>query len=181
TPPASRPPTQAAPPAQGRAASLAAAPPPPPPPSRTKDSGTKESGRKDTVPPASGYDPSDFDDHASTTKVADVKAHTGYDPSAFEDDESATKMAEIPDELLEAAKSLASPPSEEAGFRAVYAEFVAMKRRCGEPTDKLRFDRFKKTLTRNRDAILSKHDASTVRFTVYEKNGKAALRATPIK
>ncbi len=133
-----------------------------------------------TLPPAAGYDPSDFDDQASTTKVADVKASSGYDPSAFEDEESATQMAEVPDELLAAAKSLRAP-SEDANFRAVYEEFVAMKRACGEPTDKLDFARFRKTLERNRDAILSKHDASAVRFTVYEKNGKAALRATPVK
>ena len=32
-----------------------------------------------------------------------------------------------------------------------------------------------------RDAILGRHEAARVRFTVYTKGGKAALKATPLK
>jgi hypothetical protein len=56
-----------------------------------------------------------------------------------------------------------------------------MKRQCGEATANLTFEKFAVTLRKNKDQILSRHGAAKVRFTVYEKDGKAALKATPIK
>lgn len=66
-------------------------------------------------------------------------------------------------------------------FREVFDEFVAMKKACGEPTAGLTFERLLKTLEKNAAAIKAQHGVSEVRFRVYEKNGKAALKATPIK
>ncbi len=87
-------------------------------------------------------------------------------------------IAQVPEELLAAA---AEQNEEAAHFRAVFDDFVAMKKKCGEPTTGLTLERFSQTLQKNRDAIVSKHGAKGVRFTVYEKNGKAALKATPVK
>ena len=36
-------------------------------------------------------------------------------------------------------------------------------------------------LSRNREGLMKKYDCHTVRFQVYEKNGKAALKATPVR
>ena len=88
-------------------------------------------------------------------------------------------VARVPQELLDQSASSAS--EEEKHFREVFEQFVAMKKKCGEPTAGLTFEKFAVTLRKNRDQIVQRHGASKVRFTVYEKNGKAALKATPIK
>jgi hypothetical protein len=66
-------------------------------------------------------------------------------------------------------------------WRRVYEEFVALKTQCGEPTASLTFDKFKGTLQRNKDALVARHGCSRVKFTVYVKEGKAALKASPVK
>ena len=43
------------------------------------------------------------------------------------------------------------------------------------------FDKFKATLERNKAALVERHACTRVKFTVYEKDGKAALKASPIK
>ncbi len=45
----------------------------------------------------------------------------------------------------------------------------------------LTWDRFRDKLRRNRDALAQKYACRTVRFQVYVKDGKAALKATPIR
>ncbi len=99
---------------------------------------------------------------------------------SFDDDEAdgATMIANVPKELLAAA---AEANEDDAHFNEVFEKFVAMKTECGESTTGLTADKFKQTLRKNRDAIVSKHGAKTVRFTVYNKDGKAALKATPVK
>lgn len=66
-------------------------------------------------------------------------------------------------------------------WRKVYEEFVAMKHQCGEPTAPLTFEKFKGTLQRNKDALVARHNCTRVKFTVYVKEGKAALKASPVK
>lgn len=72
-------------------------------------------------------------------------------------------------------------PSEEDEWRKTYDEFLAMKKQCGEPTAGLTFDKFKVTLQRNKDALVQRHGVNRVKFTVYVKDGKAALKASPVK
>tara|TARA_R110002073_G_scaffold123819_11_gene268003 strand:+ start:59509 stop:61269 length:1761 start_codon:yes stop_codon:yes gene_type:complete len=66
-------------------------------------------------------------------------------------------------------------------FEQVYEEFIALKKSCGEPTENLTFERFAKKLRKNEDALIAKHACTSVKFQVYEKDGKAALKASPVK
>ncbi|MFO0722278.1 MAG: MXAN_5187 C-terminal domain-containing protein [Myxococcota bacterium] len=68
-----------------------------------------------------------------------------------------------------------------AHFRETYERFVEMRKACGEPTADLAFDRFVTKLRKNRDGLVQKYNCRTVRFQVYEKDGKAALKATPVR
>jgi hypothetical protein len=73
-------------------------------------------------------------------------------------------------------------PDEEGHFRDVFTKFVEMRNSCGEATHDLTYERFLGTLHKHRDQILqSRPDAKGVRFTVYAKEGKAALKAAPRK
>jgi hypothetical protein len=75
----------------------------------------------------------------------------------------------------------ADDADEEAHFKNIYNDFVATKRECGESIAGLTLDKFKDKLRGNKDALMSKHQCRTVRFAVYVKDGRAALKATPIR
>ena len=90
-------------------------------------------------------------------------------------------IAQVPQELLDASMEQQAADEEERHFRSVFQEFLSTKEKCGENTKGLTFEKFRRTLEKNRDQILSRHKASRVRFTVYVKDGRAALKATPVK
>jgi len=66
-------------------------------------------------------------------------------------------------------------------FKQVYDQFLSVKQSCGEPTAGLTYQKFSEKLVKNRDDLKSKTGCKEVRFTVYVKDGKAALKATPVK
>jgi hypothetical protein len=70
---------------------------------------------------------------------------------------------------------------EEAHFRHIFDDFLAKKRDCGESTAGLTRDKFLQKLRDNKASLVAKHNCRTVRFSVYIKDGKAALKATPIR
>jgi hypothetical protein len=66
-------------------------------------------------------------------------------------------------------------------FKQVFDEFVALKKSCNESIAGLTYDKFSEKLIRNRDELRAKSGCREVRFTVHVKDGKAALKATPVK
>lgn len=75
----------------------------------------------------------------------------------------------------------AEEASEEAEWRQVFEDFVRTKQECGEATDGFTYEKFRQTLTKNRDTLITRHGAQSVKFSVYVKEGKAALKASPLK
>ncbi|MCY1046024.1 cell division protein FtsK [Corallococcus sp. bb12-1] len=120
-----------------------------------------------------------------------------------------TRVAAIPRELLQAStrptsEAIPMPPprnsglqaiplpgasntaaaaalSEEQHFQDVFREFVTTRERCGELADGLTYDKFVQKLRKNKEQLVTKYACKTVRFQVYVKEGKAALKATPVK
>jgi hypothetical protein len=72
-----------------------------------------------------------------------------------------------------------SPDEEE--WRGVFNDFVALKQQCGENVDGFTYEKFEVTLRKNRDTLVQRHGAKRVKFSVYVKEGRAALKANPIK
>ena len=64
---------------------------------------------------------------------------------------------------------------------AVYEDFIRTKKQCGEPTEGLTYEKFSHTLKKNRDALIQRHGCKRVKFSVYVKEGRASLKATPVK
>lgn len=112
--------------------------------------------------------------------------------------EEATRVGVVPEQVLAAAAQLrgeAPPPTVPAGaagggspdiatlaeWRTVFEDFLSTKKQCGENVDGLTFEKFQTTLRKNRDALLQRHGTKRVKFSVYVKEGKAALKATPLK
>jgi hypothetical protein len=100
-----------------------------------------------------------------------------------------TMVANVPPNLI--AQTLAGADdglddqgldaADHAHFKETYERFLEMRKRCGEPTSDLAFDRFLQKLAKNREGLIKKYNCRTVRFQVYEKDGKAALKATPVR
>jgi len=96
--------------------------------------------------------------------------------------EDRTVVAQVPSELLSAgAPKPAAGSGDDAHYQEVYQEFIRMRQHCGEDTDQLTYDRFVAKLMKNRQQIIPKYNSKSVRFQVYEKQGKAALRAVPVR
>jgi hypothetical protein len=66
-------------------------------------------------------------------------------------------------------------------FRQVYNSFLSVKRQCGENVDNLTLERFEAKLKQNRAKLVERYNCKAVKFQVYIKDGKAAIKATPIK
>lgn len=121
-----------------------------------------------------------------------------------EDNPESTRVAAVPQELIRAARAGGTttekpalktgsipkigsvPPAgaaseEDRHFQEVFRDFVATREKCGEPADGLTFDKFKTKLLKNKEQLVAKYACRTVRFQVYVKDGKAALKATPVK
>jgi hypothetical protein len=83
----------------------------------------------------------------------------------------------------EATRVVAYDENEEeaAHFAHIYDEFVQTKKQCGEPQAGLTIDKFLQKLRDNKAQLVAKHGCRTVRFSVYVKDGKAALKATPVR
>lgn len=154
-----------------------------------------------SAPPPPMADPFAMAGGASATDAP--SGDTDYNPDT-------TRVAAVPAELIKAARQAsvtgerqpvqraavsttsAAPKvssvignagalDEERHFQDVFREFVATREKCGEPADGLTYDKFKAKLVKNKDQLVQKHACKSVRFQVYVKDGKAALKATPIK
>ncbi|MFO0659856.1 MAG: MXAN_5187 family protein [Polyangiaceae bacterium] len=102
----------------------------------------------------------------------------------FDEEPEATVVSKVPEDLIQrsATGEFAAPADggEMADWNKVFEDFVALKKQNGEPTEGLTFEKFQNTLRKNRDALVAKHGCKRVKFTVYTKEGKAALKASPV-
>lgn len=102
------------------------------------------------------------------------------DDDGFGEFEDSTAVTHIPKELLQEA-SAPAVQGEETHFREVFEQFVAAQKECGAPVAGLTFDKFVRKLHAAREQVMKRHNARAVRFTVYVKEGRAALKASPVK
>jgi hypothetical protein len=71
--------------------------------------------------------------------------------------------------------------SKQETWRAVFEDFVRIKEQCGESVEGLTYEKFEVTLKKNEGSLMKHHAATSVKFSVYVKDGKAALKASPIR
>jgi hypothetical protein len=94
-----------------------------------------------------------------------------------DEDEDATVVSQMPAELMMGHGGF---EDEAADWKHVYDDFIRIKQQCGEPTG-VNFEKFLSTLRKNRDQLMQRHHCKRVKFSVYVKEGKAALKASPVK
>ena len=85
------------------------------------------------------------------------------------------------DALLSFAPDLDDADEVSEYFNQVYREYLNMREVLGQPTHTINSRKFLKTLGRNTRRICEKTGCRKVRFTVYEKDGKAAIKASPAR
>lgn len=85
-------------------------------------------------------------------------------------------VGQVPSGLIKA-----SAEDDTADWPQVFEDFLRLKKENGESTDGLTFEKFQKTLRKNRDALVQQHGCKHVKFTVYVKEGRAALKASPVR
>jgi hypothetical protein len=69
----------------------------------------------------------------------------------------------------------------EPEWTQVYQDFVRIKQDCGEAVEGFTFERFTQTLRKNRDTLMREHGVQQVQFSAYVKQGRAALKAKPVR
>jgi hypothetical protein len=89
-----------------------------------------------------------------------------------------TAVVPAPAELL---AEVAPVVDEATEWRAVYEDFLRVRKQCGESTAALTFEKFSTALKKHRDALVSSNRCKRVRFAVDVKDGKASLKATPLQ
>ena len=101
------------------------------------------------------------------------------------DDDDATVVSAVPPEILEASATGAHAAVKEADeiaeWHNTFEEFLRTKKQCGEPTTGLTFEKFQNTLRKNREQLIAKTNCKRVKFSVYVKDGRAALKASPVR
>ncbi len=106
------------------------------------------------------------------------------EPQAAAEPAPAEEPAPAPPEA--AAQDFASPEAEESDpdeshWRETYEQFCELKVQLGEPADRITFEKFAAKLRKNRTELVAKHNCKGVRFSVYERDGKAAIKASAIR
>jgi hypothetical protein len=92
-----------------------------------------------------------------------------------------TVVAQVPKELLAQVRPAEQNNAQDSHYKEVYEKFLQTRIECGEDTADLTYDRFIAKLDKNKQMIMEKNNAKGVRFQVYVKEGKAALRAVPVR
>src|SRR5207244_309908 len=86
-----------------------------------------------------------------------------------------TVVSQPSDELIDQSRNTGVRASDlDAYFRKVYQDFVELKRKCGEPTENVTFEKFVSKLRDNREQLIKKLGCKSVKFSVYVKDGRAA-------
>ena len=97
------------------------------------------------------------------------------------DEDEQTMVAQPSADLIAATGGHGTVADPAAEWHQVYEEFLRTKRECNEPTEGLTFEKFQQTLKKNRDALMQRHGCKRVKFSVYVKEGRASLKATPVR
>jgi hypothetical protein len=106
----------------------------------------------------------------------------GHDlPASFgSEDETEQLHLPIPPGRPLTTSDRGAAAAELAEWHAVFNDFVSLKEQCGESTAGFSYEKFEQTLKKKSEQLCAQHSAKRVKFSVYEKEGKAALKASPI-
>lgn len=149
---------------------------PPPPPAAEEDEKPLNSLFSDSAD-APGNDGTRTTPEPAPAGSSDAALQmlTGAAPS-----EPVRAAGSSPWETPQAAEKSESEDPDEAHFHEVYENFVRARTECGEVGD-LPYPKFVEKLKKSREQVMQKQACKSVRFQVYVKDGKAALKAVAFR
>ncbi|MDX9724391.1 MAG: MXAN_5187 C-terminal domain-containing protein [Myxococcota bacterium] len=168
-------------------------------PGRTLTGGFRNVDGAEAVPPPWKKDTEPAQALSPSTLLEALKRRGQGSPDKLDDPSEATKVSALSrsfaDGKSEKPRTVSQsgvftrtgsrvdvePANDAEYFKSLFDEFLDTKKRCGENTDKITLDRFIQRLAKNKQALVERYDCRTVRFQVYVKDGRAALKATPVK
>jgi hypothetical protein len=122
---------------------------------------------------------------AAESKPAKPRAPAKPAPAFSDEVEGPSALALDSDSVsfagLDVGGSGSGETDRESYYRQIYDEFVETKGACGEPTEGFTYEKFAKKLRKQSDSLMSRAEVTDVQFSVYVKDGKAALRAKVVK
>ncbi len=141
-----------------------------PPPSKRRAEQSPSTPRLPSRPAPSG---------PTSTKLVDGKKDS---PALTLTDEADNAVSPRKASLVSrSAMPTADVSPREVYYQSIFDQFVATKKECGENAENLTYDRFAKKLRKNTENLMRKPGVAEVKFSVYVKDGKAALKAKIVK
>lgn len=122
-------------------------------------------------------------DGPQAAKVVSEAQNTAAPVAVIVDEMSTTltslnaDLARVSDRNSLGAKGASTTPE----YRALFREFVELRRTCGEPTEGLDAEKFVHVLGQKRAELMSRHAYKDVRFWVGFNDGKAVIRSRGIR
>lgn len=95
-------------------------------------------------------------------------------------DRSHSGITAIEDVLAPGAAESGEISLVDDSFRTLFEEFIALKRECGESTASLSYEKFASKMRASRDSLMAKHGCDEVKFQLYVRDGRAAVKAKPV-
>ena len=95
-------------------------------------------------------------------------------------DKRRKKVEEAPNTRQEKPKRLTAEEREDLAYRKVFDKYVTARRKCGQ-TDDLAYDSIKDVLRKQVRTIKSRYRCSSVKFRVTVEDGKAKVKAVPLR
>jgi hypothetical protein len=81
---------------------------------------------------------------------------------------------------MEDLAALEEVDPDEAHFQETFERFLDLRQQTGEPGN-VSYEKFVVKLRRNREDLMTRHNAKGVRFSVYLKDGRAAIKASALR
>jgi hypothetical protein len=116
---------------------------------------------------------------APPAEQAGAEAHDGAAASEAVAPPTAPARAQPPPPPADAVAPPASD-ADEAHFFETFQKFLALREQTGEPGT-VSYEKFVAKLRKNREDLIARHRAKGVRFSVYLKDGRAAIKASAIR
>lgn len=174
-----------APPGAGAAESpaLAAAPAAPPrrPPRGAAQAMTGGGAPAPAPAPAAPLDPAYTGSYTGGTVVGMGAFASAARDISYQNVPSPTDPGNAPSAAAMMAEPVNGAQEVEPEWTQVYEDFVRIKQDCGEAVEGFTFERFTQTLRKNRDTLMREHGVQHVQFSAYVKQGRAALKAKPVR
>jgi hypothetical protein len=140
----------------------------------------------DRGPPVGGWDAGSQEAAEAPAAPASPVGESRAPPPSLEEprpeaeDRPPTVPLAVNDEVLNEPPTAGEGDADDAHFFETFQKFLALREQTGE-SGTVSYEKFVAKLRKNREELIARHRAKGVRFSVYLKDGRAAIKASAIR